>query len=151
MAFKTANNVSLTLQASVSIGATTLVLNAESGVNAQPPDPGGGTAALTLVDDLAAPSKLEIIYYTSVSGAGPYTLTGVLKGREGTADQAWDANDLCFQAETAELSNKIAQNPATLPESFKVDDNTNMILAGPVAVSSGKTLTVGLNATLVIL
>jgi len=100
------NNAVTTLNANVLVAATSIVVNAPSGINQLPVDPTNGIATLTIVDSLTNPTKREIISYTGRTGAGPYTLTGVTKGTEGTTDQAWNANDPCYQALTAEAFKK---------------------------------------------
>lgn len=58
---------------------------------------------LTLLDVPAAPTKAEIIGYTTVTvnGDGTATLDGVTRGKEGTTAQAWAANSFLFQSLTA--------------------------------------------------
>lgn len=58
---------------------------------------------LTLLDVPAAPTKAEIIGYTTVTnnGDGTATLGGVTRGKEGTTAQAWAANSFLFQSLTA--------------------------------------------------
>lgn len=151
MIFKFDNNVLSTLASAVSAGATSISIALESGVNNPPPDPDGGTAVLTLVDDLASPTKMEVIYYTGRTGAGPYTLTGVQKGREGTDDQSWDAGDFVFQDQTLEtVVSAPLMHSNTIAQDSRLPDNYNALMVGPVTVASGKTLTVGANSTMVI-
>jgi len=101
MAFKYTDNCRTTLTNAVLVGATTIVVDAAAAPLNSPEDPGLDTGVLTLVDALQSPTKIEIITYTGRTGIGPYTLTGVLKGQQGTVDQAWSAGDFCFVAVTA--------------------------------------------------
>jgi hypothetical protein len=93
-----ANNVKGTLNASVSIGATTVqVIKAVSPYN-DPPSSG----KLTFMDSLSSPTKIEIIEYTGATDNTTYwTLTGVTKGMESSGDQSWSAGDAYIQALTA--------------------------------------------------
>lgn len=58
---------------------------------------------LTLLDVPAAPTKAEIIGYTTVTnnGDGTATLGGVTRGKEGTTAQTWAPNSFLFQSLTA--------------------------------------------------
>jgi len=98
------NFVSTTLAATVSVAATTISVSAAISPFNTPIDPSGAVATLVLLDDPDTPTKLEIITYTGRTGAGPYTLTGVLKGREGTSDQSWASGDSVIQPPTAASS-----------------------------------------------
>jgi len=95
------NNVLTTLSANVLVGANSISVVAASAPDNSPPDPAGAIETLTLVDSISAPTKREIITYTGRTGTGPYTLTGVTKGTEGTTDQAWNAGDVVYMALTA--------------------------------------------------
>jgi hypothetical protein len=141
--FKFANNVLTTLSGSVSVGATSIGVAVATGINRPPPDPEGGTAVLTLVDNLSAPTKTEIIYYTGRTGSGPFTLTGVKKGREGTTDQSWSAGQFVFQAQTEAALTMGHANPATLNDNLTIPPAVNAALLGPLSVASGVTLQVG--------
>lgn len=138
--FKFDNNVLSSLASAVSIGATSISVAAESGINKPPPDPNGGTGVLTLVDDLANPQKMEIIYYTGRTGTGPYTLTGVSRGQEGTSDQSWNAGDYVFQDVTVGSANMGIMNLQTISNDLVVPAGYNALLIGPVTVASGKTV-----------
>jgi hypothetical protein len=108
MAFYFQNNVKTTLAADVLVGATSISVSAASSPWNTPGSPGTDTGVLVLMDNLYAPTKIEIITYTGRSGAGPYTLTGVSKGQEGTADQAWTSGAYVIAPATAaELSDSM--------------------------------------------
>jgi len=94
------NFVHVTIDATVSIGASSIVVDAGISPFNTPIDPSGETATLVLLDDPDTPTKLEIVTYTGRTGSGPYTLTGVSKGEEGTSDQSWAAGDHVIQAPT---------------------------------------------------
>lgn len=95
------NNVLVTLSAPVLVGATSITVNKASSPMVNPPDPDGGLSVLTLTDSLRTPTKIEIITYTGRTDDGAiWTLTGVSKAQEGTADQAWSAGDSVLQAAT---------------------------------------------------
>lgn len=148
--FAIANNVLTTLNASATDTATTLELVAASGINQNPPDPAGGTGKLTLQDSLTAPGKIEIVHYTGITGTGPYTLTGVTRGKEGTTAQSWAAGDYVYQAATADTLKMGVMNPTTVNDDLAIPANYNALLIGPISVASGKTVTVGSGSTLYI-
>ncbi len=68
-----------------------------------PPEPiGGHPVKLTLVDNLATPTKFEIISYTGRSSNGSlWDLTGVTRALEGTTAQSWADEDFAYMAITA--------------------------------------------------
>ncbi len=103
-----ANNVKVTLAADVSAVASSITVNAASGLFHDPPDPTGddasnGTSILTIQDDALPPTKTEIITYTGVTdnGNGTLTLTGVLRGIENTIARSWTTGAVLFQAGTS--------------------------------------------------
>jgi len=59
--------------------------------------PAGQVLVITL-NDIATEQNFEVIYATSVSGA---TLSGLLRGQEGTAALAWSTGDFAYSAPTA--------------------------------------------------
>jgi hypothetical protein len=149
--FTFADNVLGQLAGSVSVGATSITVGSSAGVNNPPPDPDGGIACLTLVDNLQNPTKLETIYYTGRTGSGPYTLTGVIKGREDTPDESWSVGDYFYQALTTNTRFGPLLHPKTIDQDLHVPDNYNAALVGPVGPGAGKTFSVGADATLVVL
>lgn len=103
-----ANNVKVTLAADVSAVASSITVNAASGIFNNPPDPtgdaaSGGLSIATIQDAALPPTKTEIITYTGVTdnGNGTLTLTGVLRGIEGTTARSWATGAVLFQAYTA--------------------------------------------------
>ncbi|WP_124622646.1 gp53-like domain-containing protein [Burkholderia cenocepacia] len=92
--FVFANNVSTTLAGSISSSATSLTLS--SAANLPSSIPAGKVFPITL-NDLATRQQFEVIYATSISGA---TLSGLLRGQEGTAAQAWSTGDFAYTAPT---------------------------------------------------
>lgn len=144
MAYVWANNVIVQLTGSVSVGATSIVVNAAIAPAKDPPAPGGETALLTLVDTLGQPSKVECVTYTgrTDNGNGTWTLTGVTKGQEGTSDQSWTAGDYAFMAPRAVwlslvdsfMAQKAAANGlASLNASSKVVQDPANATATPTA------------------
>src|SRR4051812_482112 len=83
------NRVSTTLGAALASGATSLTLT-----SAPPGMP--NTGALTINPEGGA--AREIVYYNGVSGT---TVSNLLRGREGTTDQAHSIGDLLEQRVTA--------------------------------------------------
>lgn len=103
-----ANNVKVTLAADVSAVASSITVNAASGIFNNPPDPtgdaaSGGLSIATIQDAALPPTKTEIITYTGVTdnGNGTLTLTGVLRGIEGTTARSWTSGAVLFQSATA--------------------------------------------------
>jgi len=109
-----ANFVNTTTNSTTSIAATTVVVVAASSPFNSPIDPSGDTATLILLDDPDTPTKLEIITYTGRTGAGPYTLTGVTKGVDGTSDQSWASGSHVIQTPTAALIASLYKNGGVL-------------------------------------
>lgn len=96
-----ANFVQCQLNTGISNVATSMIVDAApSGWN-DVPDPAGDIALLTLLDDIDNPTVFEIISYTGRTGSGPFTLTGLARGVEGTTAVAWTANSYIVQNITA--------------------------------------------------
>ncbi len=115
-----ANFVQTTINSAVSIGASSIVVDAATAPFNTPIDPSGETAYLVLSDNLTTPTAYEVITYTGRTGTGPYTLTGVTKGQEGTADQAWSAADFVAQSHTAASVGRIQGVLETSGESIEL-------------------------------
>ena len=94
-AFIYADNVNTTLASALSSSATSLTL--ASSANLPASIPAGMVFSITLNDD-ATKQNFEIIYATSISGT---TLSGLLRGQEGTVAQAWIVGDLAWNGVTA--------------------------------------------------
>lgn len=95
---KFANFVQCTLPSPVSSIETSFTVEVESPYSL-PPDPGGETAYVTLIDDLNNPTKFEIVSYTGVTAidATSQSLTGVTRGQDGTVAQGWVAGTIVRQ------------------------------------------------------
>lgn len=89
------NNVNTTLAGSVSNSATSFTLS--SAANLPSSIPSGSVLVITL-NDVATRQNFEIVYATAITGA---TVSGLLRGQEGTAALAWLANDFAFSPPTA--------------------------------------------------
>lgn len=63
---------------------------------------GGETGVLVLADDLANPTRAEIVTYTGrlVNGDGTCLLTGVVRAREGTTALSWTPGAWAYQTVT---------------------------------------------------
>jgi hypothetical protein len=97
MATTYANNVRCAIDSNgLDSSATSFGVTTPSAPFNLPPNP-TTLGRLTLVDNLYAPTKLEIITYTSRSGN---TISGVTRGQEGTTAQAFLAGYV-YQAATA--------------------------------------------------
>ncbi|MEZ7525207.1 gp53-like domain-containing protein [Burkholderia vietnamiensis] len=92
--FTFANNISTTLAGAISTGATSLTLS--SAANLPSSIPAGKVLAIAL-NDVATRQQFEVIYATAISGA---TLSGLLRGQEGTAAQAWSTGDYAYAPPT---------------------------------------------------
>jgi len=104
------NFVQTTINSTVSIGASSIVIDGATSPFNTPIDPSGDIAYLVLSDDLASPTAFEIVSYTGRTGSDPYTLTGVSKGVDGTSDQAWSVGDHVIQSLTSLSKHKFDQN-----------------------------------------
>lgn len=93
-----ANFVQVKLAAGVAAAANTLSVQAMGAAFNLPPADGG---LLTITDSLGGPEAHEIIRYTARSGSGPYTLSGVTRGLEGTTARAWSTGAYLVQCLTA--------------------------------------------------
>ncbi|MEK7916651.1 hypothetical protein AAB988_29395 [Burkholderia contaminans] len=103
MIFIYANNVDTTLAGAISSSATSLTLSSSANLPASIP---AGSVFVITMNDRATGQNFEIIYATSISGA---TLSGLLRGQDGTAAQAWLTNDYAYSAPTAGEMNGFGQ------------------------------------------
>jgi len=94
-----ANFVQLKLALAATAAQTTLTVLVPSAPFQLPPADG----TLTLLDVPGAPTKAEIVGYTTVTnnGDGTATLGGVTRGKEGTTARTWAVNSFLFQSLTA--------------------------------------------------
>lgn len=104
MAYHIENAVQTTLSAAVAAGDAVITVHAGIPPFITPPDPGGRPAPLEIVDglDITKITSREVLTYTgrTDNGDGTYTLTGVTRGTEGTAAQAWNVADFAIQTAT---------------------------------------------------
>jgi hypothetical protein len=135
-----ANFVQVQLAAAATDIQTTLSVKAPIGGLKLPPADGG---RLVLTDSPGRPLAFEIITYTGYTGTGPYTLTGVVRGVEGTVGLGWAIDTFVIQSLTvAELDSLLAVKA----------DNAVVItagngLSGGGALTASRTLTLGTPAT----
>ena len=98
------NNVLCTLSAPISDSDTEFVLN-EAVAPYRNPKYSGVPSIFTIVDNMVAPTKIEIVKVWSVgAAAGGYILVGdhaTERGHEGTSAQAWSAGSFVFQSITS--------------------------------------------------
>lgn len=92
--FMFVNNVDTTLAGAVSSSATSLTLS--SAANLPSSIPSGEVLVITL-NDQATRQNFEVIYATSVSGS---TLSGLLRGQEGTTALSWSTGDFAYSGPT---------------------------------------------------
>lgn len=92
--FVWADNVNTTLASGITSSATSLTLTSSANL---PTLTAGQVFVLTL-NDAATQSVFEIVYCTAISGA---TCSGLSRGQEGTAAQAWLALDYAYATVTA--------------------------------------------------
>ncbi|MDR6421263.1 hypothetical protein J2801_003551 [Paraburkholderia phenoliruptrix] len=93
--FVFANNVDTTLAGNISSSATSLTLS--SSANLPTSIPTGYVFVITL-NDAATRQNFEVIYATNVSGS---TLSGLIRGQEGTSALSWSTGDFAYSAPTA--------------------------------------------------
>lgn len=105
--FLFANNVNTQLAGAISSSATSLTLS--SAANLPTSIPAGQVLVITL-NDVATRQNFEIIYATAISGA---TLSGLLRGQEGTAALAWATGDFAYSPPTAGQMGSMGQLGAT--------------------------------------
>ncbi|HDR9834293.1 TPA: hypothetical protein QDC51_001047 [Burkholderia multivorans] len=123
--FTFANNISTTLAASISSGATSLTLS--SAANLPSSIPAGKVLVITL-NDTATRQQFEVIYATAISGA---TLSGLLRGQENTSAQAWSTGAYAYCSPTMGQMQAFGQ---------LADNNTwsgNNTFANPVTIPDG--------------
>jgi len=103
------NNVRTFLTLAATSSATSLEVTAGVSPFATPPDPSqsGGLCYITLTDNLAVPTRYEVVTYDGVSGSGPFTLTGVRRGQEGTQSESWGVGTTLFQSWTSSPARQI--------------------------------------------
>ncbi|MBH9661029.1 gp53-like domain-containing protein [Burkholderia multivorans] len=121
--FTFANNISTTLAGSISSGATSLTLS--SAANLPASIPAGKVLVITL-NDVATRQQFEVTYATAISGA---TLSGLLRGQEGTSAQAWSTGAYAYCSPTMGQMQSFGQLG---------DNNTwsgNNIFSSPVVVA----------------
>lgn len=106
--FMFANNVSTTLAGGISSSSTSLTLSSSADLPTSIPS---GQALVITLNDIATRQNFEIIYATSISGA---TLSGLLRGQEGTAALSWTTGDLAYSPPTAGQMANFMQNPQAI-------------------------------------
>lgn len=100
------NNVRVSLSNGASTTDTSITFANAVDIFKNPPAPVGGFPGLaTIVDSLSTPTKIEIITYTGVTnnGNGTRTLTGCLRGRDGSTAQTWSPGAILICAPTRML------------------------------------------------
>lgn len=93
-----ANFCQVKLATPIDASATQLSIKVDLPAYSLPPVDGG---LLTLMDAPGRPGKIEIIKYTSRSGTGPYTISGITRAQEGTKAQAWATDSYVLMSLTA--------------------------------------------------
>ncbi len=104
--FMFANNVNTTLLGSISPSSTSLTLSSSANLPASIPS---GSVFVITLNDQATRQNFEIIYATSISGA---TLSGLLRGQEGTAALSWSTGDFAYSPPTAGQQQSFGQKAA---------------------------------------
>jgi hypothetical protein len=104
--FMFANNVDTTLAGPISSTATSMTL--ASAAHLPTSIPSGQVLVVTL-NDVATLQNFEVMYATAVSGA---TLSGLLRGQEGTPALAWSTGDFAYSAPTAGQQGSFGQKDA---------------------------------------
>lgn len=103
-AFTIENDVLTSIVGPVDPAAVSITVRAPVAPYRAPPAPlsAGQPGVLTIVDRLSLPTLIEIITYAgrTVNGDGSVTLTGVVRGRQGTVARAWVNSSPAYQAPT---------------------------------------------------
>lgn len=106
--FTVADNVRVALTSGITSGATSITFTAATGIFSNLPNPSGdtqsgGVGIATIVDIYGNPSLIEIITYTTLTnnGNGTYTITGVVRGVQGSTARAFSAGAVIYQSHTA--------------------------------------------------
>lgn len=101
------NNVRCVLTSGIGAFDTTMTLNQAVAPMKDPPvittaDP---PAIFTLVDNLAAPTKIEIVHVTTIASpsGGTIAISGMSRGKDGTTEQAWSGGAIVIQSLTKEM------------------------------------------------
>lgn len=132
-----ANFVQVTLSAAATASQTTLTVATPLGGYTLPPSDGG---TLVLTDSPGAPTKFEIVTYASRTGTGPFTLTGVTRGVEGTAGTVWGIGAYVVQSITAGgYTADLAGKQATLVSgtNIKTINGKSVLGAGDLVIEGG--------------
>lgn len=121
------NFVKTTLAVGISSTAVTIELAAAPSPYFNPAPDGG---VLTLCDNLANPTQLEIVEYVAFDGTN---LTGVTRGAEGSTASAWESGSFMIGSITAGMYKKSVGQPGDLvflqtgvlpPSMFWLDGST---------------------------
>lgn len=127
--FTFANNVSTTLAGPISPSATSLTLSSAAHLPSSIPP---GEVLVIGLNDVATKQNFEVIYATSISGA---TLSGLLRGQEGTTALSWSTGDFAYSAPTAGQQQSFGQLDA--PNSWSGINTFTQPVIVPPAVASG--------------
>lgn len=133
--FMFANNVSTTLAGPISPTATSLTLLSVAHLPTSIP---AGQVLVITLNDVATLQNFEVMYATSVSGA---TLSGLLRGQEGTAALSWSTGDFVYSAPTAGQQGNFGQLPKDNTWTG-VNDFSDPVSVG-AATTSGQALQLG--------
>lgn len=131
-----ANNVNTTLAGPVSNSATSFTLS--SAANLPSSIPAGSVLVITL-NDVATKANFEIVYATAITGA---TVSGLLRGQEGTSALAWLTGDFAFSPPTA--GQMLAMGQLGAVNTWTGTDTFNNPVTVPNATAPGHALNLGL-------
>tara|TARA_R110000868_G_scaffold404089_1_gene681942 strand:- start:103 stop:606 length:504 start_codon:yes stop_codon:yes gene_type:complete len=134
------NNVKVGLKTGITSSQTTAdVYKAVAPLN-NPPESG----KLTIIDNLSAPTKIEVITYTGRTDNSTYwTLTGIVRGLEDSTAYAFDADAIVIQTWTALSANKAT--PLTNPVFTYTNDVLTLVTYN---LTDTKTFTYNLDGSL---
>lgn len=131
-----ANNVNTTLAGPVSNSATSFTLSSTANLPAS--IPAGSVLVLTL-NDVATKANFEIVYATAITGA---TVSGLLRGQDGTSALAWLTNDFCYSPPTA--GQMLAMGQLGAPNTWTGANTFNDPVTVANATAPGHALNLGL-------
>ena len=123
-----ANNAQTVLAAGISSSATSLTVNAGTGILFPAPVSGTSYFKLTLID-AATGTITEIVHVTARDG----DVFTIQRAREGTTARAWSANDIAANMMTAGTLDVMAQKDLSLQIANSLSE---IAAAGPTAVAA---------------
>lgn len=138
------NNVKCTLNGAIVSGDDAFELNDSVAPFNNPPNDGGIDEVFTFLDNLASPTKIEIVKASGViNGVGGVQVSGVLRGQEGTTAQDWPDGTIVIQSATKSM---LLTPPVDLDLIGTLGVGSNAAIGGALSVGSSATVNGALTA-----